>query len=78
MISERLRRVILHELNVPDIELRDDMLATEVPGWDSLTHVSVLAAVEKEFGIRFAGLEIMRLKNLGDLQKLVAKKTGTG
>jgi acyl carrier protein len=76
MISDRLKGVILQELKLPDMELRDDMLATDVPGWDSLSHVAVLAAVEQEFAIRITGLEVMRLKNIGDLQKLVTRKTG--
>ncbi len=75
MISDRLKRTILAALKLPEMEIRDETLASEVPGWDSIAHVSVLAAVEKEFGIRFGGLEVMRLKNIGELQKLVSKKT---
>ena len=74
MISDRLKSVILRELGLSDFELTGEMLATEVPGWDSLSHVRILAAVEKELGVRFRGLEVMRLKNLGDLQALVDKK----
>ncbi len=74
MVSDRLKQVILKVLGLPEMELREEMLASEVPGWDSLSHVTVLAAVEKEFGVRFSGLEVMRLKNIGDLQKLVTKK----
>jgi acyl carrier protein len=76
VISDRLKGVILRELNLPDMDLTDEMLASEVPGWDSLTHVSILSAVEREFGIRFGGLEVMRLKNIGQLQQLVSKKAG--
>lgn len=75
MISDRLSRVIFKTLGIEAYPLEDDMLATQVPGWDSLTHVRILAAVEDEFGIRIKGLEAIRLKNIGDLQRLVSKKT---
>ncbi|TFH30329.1 MAG: acyl carrier protein [Deltaproteobacteria bacterium] len=48
--------------------------AYQVPGWDSLRHVAILAAVEREFGVRFRSLEVIRLRNVGDLQALVDRK----
>ena len=74
MISDRLKSCILRELGGIDFPLTGETLAYEVPGWDSLNHVRVLAAVEKEFAVQFRSLEILRLKNVGDLQKLVDKK----
>jgi acyl carrier protein len=74
MITERLKAVLLRELNLADFDFRENTLASEVPGWDSLQHVSVMAAVEKEYKIRFKSLEMIRLKNVGDLQALVDKK----
>ncbi len=75
MISQRLKQVILRELQLDDFELRDDMLASEVPGWDSLAHVGILTAVEAEYGIRLRALEVVRLRRVGDLQELVDRKT---
>jgi len=74
MISDRLKNVIAGQLGLAELTLRDETKASEVPGWDSLSHIAVLAAVEKEYGIRFGGLEIMRLKNIGELQALVDRK----
>lgn len=74
MISDRLKSVILRELSLDDMPITAETLASQVPGWDSLRHVQILAAVEKEFGIRFKSLEVLRLKNIGELQALVDKK----
>lgn len=78
MISERLANAIRGELDLPDLKLEDDMLAREVPGWDSLRHLSIIAAVERDFGIRLKSLEVMRLKNIGELQSLVDRKVAAG
>lgn len=74
MISDELKRIILNALKLEDFELKEDTIAPQVPGWDSLNHVNVILAVEKNYNIRFKNIEILRLKNVGDLQKLVDSK----
>ena len=75
MISDRLKKVILRELELDDFELADATTANMVPGWDSLSHIRILTAVEAEFGVRFRTLEVLRLRNVGDLQALVDGKS---
>lgn len=77
MISNRLKKVILTTLNLDEFHLTPDMTADQIPGWDSLTHLNVITAVEKEFGIRFKTLELLKLKNIGDLQRIIDQKIGT-
>ena len=74
MISERLKRTVLRALDLEDFNLREETLAHEVPGWDSLNHVRVILAVEKEYSIHLKGLEVLRLKNVGELQSLIDSK----
>ncbi len=74
MISEKLKRAILKELNLDDFPIGESTTAAMVPGWDSLSHVRVIMAVEEAFGVRFRTLEVMRLKNVGDLQNLIDGK----
>jgi acyl carrier protein len=74
MISDRLKAVVLRELRLDEFPIADATLASQVPGWDSLNHVRILSAIEKEFDIRFKSLEVLRLKNIGELQALVDRK----
>lgn len=76
MISQELKKVILSQLDLDDYDLQDETMAPQVPGWDSLNHVNIILAVEKNFNIKFKSYEVLRLKNVGDLQKLVDSKTG--
>jgi acyl carrier protein len=75
MTSERLKNIILREFKLDDFPLNDTTVAPEVPGWDSLWHVGILVAMEKEYGIRFKTLEIIKFKNVGDLQAAIDGKT---
>ena len=76
MISDRLKKLILTQLKLDDFDLADQTTAPQVPGWDSLAHIGVIAAVEKEYNIRFKTLEVIRLKTVGDLQAAVDRKYG--
>jgi len=76
MISQELKKVILNELNLDDFDFQDETIASEVPGWDSLNHVNIIVAVENKFGVKFKSYEVLRLKNVGDLQKLLNSKFG--
>ena len=53
MISDDLKTVILGALKLDDWELNDSTVASEVPGWDSLSPVNVVLAVGTRFGVRF-------------------------
>jgi acyl carrier protein len=74
MTTQELKRVILTALKLDDWNIEDETIATQVPGWDSLNHVNVILAVEKHFGVRFKPVEILKLKNIGDLQRLLTSK----
>lgn len=75
MISQELKNIIKNELKLNDeIQLEENTTANDVPGWDSLHHIDIIVAIEKFFNIKFKGLEILRIKNLGDLQQLIDKK----
>ncbi len=74
MISPELKKVILKELNLDDFDLIDETTAPQVPGWDSLNHVNIILAVEHYFNVKFKSYEVLRLKNVGDLQKLIDLK----
>lgn len=74
MISAELKATILAAINLDDWEIDDDTLASEVPGWDSLNHVSVIAAVEERFGVLFSIPDVVALRKIGDLQRLLDSK----
>jgi acyl carrier protein len=76
MISPELKTVILKQLNLDDFDLQDETIAPQVPGWDSLNHINIIVAVEEHFKVKFKSIELLRLKCVGDLQKLVNLKLG--
>ena len=74
MITDKLKNVILSALKLDDFDFNDQTTADQVPGWDSLSHLNVITAVEIEYSIRFKTLELLRIKNVGELQEAINKK----
>jgi acyl carrier protein len=74
VITEELKRVLLAALKLEDWDITADTRASDVPGWDSLNHVNVIMAVERHFQVRFKGAQVLKMKNIGDLQRLVDAK----
>ena len=74
MISTELKATILAAIQLDDWDIDDDTVANQVPGWDSLSHVTVIAAVEERFGVRFRMRDVLALKTVGDLRRLIDTK----
>jgi acyl carrier protein len=74
-IKNRVTAVFRDVLDNQSIVLHDETAAKDIEGWDSLTHISLIYAVEKEFDIRFDLLEIKPLKNAGELLDLIEAKS---
>lgn len=72
-IHERLE-AIFREVLREDIELTDELTAGAVDGWDSLSHVSIIYAVEEDFRIRLTQDEMVDMANVGDLKACIARK----
>lgn len=56
------------------IQILPEMTANDVDGWDSLSHVNLIVAVESAFKIRFTQKELLTFKNVGDLHNSIEKK----
>lgn len=63
----RLNEVFCEVFDDDDIEIALNMTANDVDGWDSLSHINLILAVEAKFKIRFTRAELTGMRNVGDL-----------
>ena len=74
VVYEKLTTVFRDVLDEDDLVLTPGMTADDVDGWDSLSHVRLVLAVSKVFGVKFSAAEVGRLKNVGDLVEMIQSK----
>jgi acyl carrier protein len=65
---------VFREVFDDDIELRPDLSAKEVEGWDSVTHLRLMLTVERAFHVKFSTSDLGALKDVGDLVLLIEKR----
>lgn len=73
-ILKQVEEIFREELGQNDIVLNDETTADDVEGWDSLSHVQLVAVMEDAFGIEFSSREILSWDNIGDLINTIQKK----
>jgi acyl carrier protein len=74
-IVDRMNRIFREVFDDETISIRDDMTSKDIEEWDSLMHIDLIYAMEKEFKIVFTTGEAgSALKNVGELRALVERK----
>jgi acyl carrier protein len=61
-------------LNDPGITLKRETTANDIEQWDSLSHIELVVAVEKHFGIKFNFAELQKFKDVGEMADSISAK----
>ena len=77
-IRNRLNNIFQDVFDDEKIEIFEEMTAEDIDEWDSLMHVTLVLAVEKEFDIRLNASEIGKLQNVGTMLILLEKHVEKG
>ena len=73
-IRTKIGALLADILDEDHIDLADDTVADQVDGWDSVTHVKLILAIEAAYGIRFESDEIAAPEDVGALADLIGEK----
>ena len=65
--GETLNRIFQMVFDDDSLQVYPEMTANDVDGWDSLSHVNLIIAIETDFGIKFTQKELLKQKKVGDL-----------
>lgn len=73
-IIERLTEVFQNVFDDDEIEIGRDTTADDIEDWDSLEHINLIAAVEREFGVKFTMKEVSTMKNVGEMIDIITER----
>lgn len=70
-IEERLKKIMAEILKVGQDQIKEDTAIGDLGAWDSLNHLRIISAAEKEFGIQFTPDVLMDLEDFSDIAAAV-------
>lgn len=73
-IYDKLTVVFREVFDDNDLVINDKMTANDVDQWTSLSHVILIAAIEKSFKMSFQMQDLDKLDNVGDIVELLIAK----
>ncbi|MEQ8717549.1 MAG: acyl carrier protein [Acidimicrobiales bacterium] len=74
-VTRRLEAVFRDVFMDDDVTISAATTTDDVVGWDSVAHISLIYAIEEEFGIEFAADDIEALANVGELAAVIRQLT---
>ncbi|MBF0614302.1 MAG: acyl carrier protein [Magnetococcales bacterium] len=77
-ILERIGPILRATFQDPNLKIDLHLTMDDVPAWDSIGHMTLIAAVEQEFRFQCSLEELVHVRSIGDLVNLVADKSPDG
>ena len=73
-LLNRIQGIFRDIFDENDMVIENNTSSDDVEEWDSLNHINLVSAIEKEFKIKFALGELMTLKDVGAMVNLMMDK----
>ncbi len=74
VIYSRLNKVFRDVFDDDSIVVNPKTTADDIEDWDSLEHITLINAVEREFKMKFKMGEISGMKNVGEMASIIAER----
>lgn len=74
VIFEKLTEVFVDVFDDENITIEDTTTSSDIEGWDSLMHITLIGVVEDEFGIKFDMDSLPKMKNVGIMVDMIQEK----
>jgi len=75
VIFDKVQNVFRQVFQNPALHIEPAYTAQDIAHWDSLTHMTLIAALEEFFSITFTFEEVTAFNNINDIVNLISKKT---
>ena len=73
-IKNTLQEIFRDILDINDLVLDNQTSASDIEEWDSLAHINLVVAIEREYQIKFGLGELQDLKNIEDMITIITNK----
>ena len=70
----RVEKVFSEVLGLPPDMITDDTSPDNTPQWDSMAAMNLVVAIEDEFDVRLSTAEIVSMRNVAIVKKVLTSK----
>lgn len=69
-MENKIISIISQVLEVDINKIKPDMAIGDLPEWNSLNHIKIIASIEKEYNIKFASTDLAEIEDISDIVSL--------
>lgn len=73
-MGKNLEELLAELLQIPVTKVTADLTMKDLDVWDSLKHMEVIAALEQQFELQFSFDEIVTMRSVGDIKRVLSIK----
>lgn len=66
-VLDKLQEIFQDVFGNAELKINKKTNSNDIDGWDSLTHITILEAVQDEFALRFSLDEMIELNDVGKI-----------
>lgn len=73
-IFEKINEIFAEVFEDDSIKAVETTSAADIEDWDSLTHITLISAVEEEFDMKFSMKDVIGMKNVGEMVDIIMEE----
>lgn len=70
-MDQRLFKIFKETFNREDSEINDSIKYEQLEGWDSMGHLMLITAIEKEYGINLLPDEVIIMGDIPAIERII-------
>ena len=70
-IFKKINEIFADVFDDDSIVVTEETSAKDIEDWDSLTHITLISAVEEAFDIKFAMKDVIGMQNVGEMVDII-------
>lgn len=73
-VDKRIEALVTEVLQISALQVTDDLTMRDVDSWDSLKHMELIVSLEQNFGIEFDFDEIVAMRSVGEIKRVLSER----
>jgi len=72
-VEDRIKRVMAAVFGIAESDITEDASPDTIEAWDSLRHMSLVLALEEEFGVEFTDDQTVEMLNIKLIKAILSE-----